>query len=453
MACVVAHADTVIDGIMITTKNVITVGKSGDEDYKKIKNAINALVSPDTTILVKSGAYNEKLTLDQCGSSEGYIVLQAEDGVTMTKSSGDAFYLDNCSYVKIKGFDISGYDQGIEVGENSSHIYIEDNYFHEVGDGENSLVVYVHGGDSQTANSDINILNNELAYNNTGNSEVLTVNGNVDGFVIQGNHVHHNNNIGIDVIGFEGNGPDGFDQARNGLIADNHVEYISTEGGPGFARNSTYDKNDFSADCIYVDGGKNIVIERNIVENCDVGIELASEHKGKNTDNIIVRNNFVANSYQGNITMGGYASKKGNATNIEIYNNTTYHGNDAEILVQYNTSHVSISNNIFYGKSGNDYLSESGRNNDNFTVSNNIYYGASEDEEGDWNDSAPYFVNPQLTNVDKLDLHLEANSPAENKGVLVSGTDFLGLPFLGNLDIDGESRTNDTFVDIGADEF
>jgi len=453
MTSVIAHADTVIDGITITTKNVITVGKSGDEDYKKIQKAINAISSVDTTILVKAGTYKERIEFDECGSSKGYIVIQGEEGAVMTKNSGDAFYLEDCSYVKIKGLDISGYDQGVEVAENSSHIYIEDNYFHEIGDGENSLVVYVHGGDSKQPNTNINILNNEMAYNTTGNSEVLTVNGNVDGFVIQGNHVHHNNNIGIDVIGFEGNGPnDELDQARNGLIADNHVEYISTEGGPGFDRNKTYSKNDYSADCIYVDGGKNIVIERNIVENCDLGIELASEHKGKNTENIIVRNNFIANSYQGNITMGGYASNKGNATNIQIYNNTTYNGNDAEILVQYNTSNVTIKNNIFYAKSGNDYLSESGKNNDDFTVNNNIYYGANKKNEGDWSDSSPLFVNPKLVNVDTLDLHLESNSPAQNTGEFITGTDLLGLPYLGDFDIDGESRVKDTYVDIGADE-
>ena len=233
------------------TANVITVGKSGAEDYSTIQAALNAVNQVDTTILIKAGTYNERIELETCGSAAGYIVIQGEDGAVMSGTSGDAFYLENCSYVKIRGLEITGYDQGIEVAQNSDYIYIENNDFHHIGDDSNSLVVYVHG-DSGTSdpNEQIFILNNELSYNTTGNSEVLTVNGNVDGFVIQGNHVHHNNNIGIDVIGFEGNGPDGLDQARNGLIADNIVEYISTEGGPGFPRNPTYDNNDYSADCI-----------------------------------------------------------------------------------------------------------------------------------------------------------------------------------------------------------
>ena len=443
-------AEEPIDDESITTANVITVGTSGAEDYTTIQAAIDAISSVDTTILVTAGTYKEKIEFDNCGSAAGYLVIQGEDGAIMSGTSGDAFYLEDCSYVKIRGLEITGYDQGIEVAENSDYIYIENNYLHHIGDDKNSLVVYVHGGDNKDPNEEIYILNNEMSYNTTGNSEVLTVNGNVDGFVIQGNHVHHNNNIGIDVIGFEGNGPDGLDQARNGLIADNKVEYISTEGGPGFDRNPTYSKNDYSADCIYVDGGKNIIIERNIVENCDLGIELASEHEGENTENIIVRNNFVSNSYQGNITMGGYDSDKGNAVNIEVYNNTTYNGRDAEILVQYNTSNVTIKNNIFYGKSGTDYLSNIGSNNSNFTVSNNIYYGADK-TEGDWNDTNPHFVNPQFVNISTLDLHIETSSPAKNAGESITGNDFLALPYGGHYDIDLDTRVNSQ-VDIGADE-
>jgi hypothetical protein len=441
----------VAHGATIETANVITVGTSGAEDYTTIQSAIDAITDVDTTILISAGTYNEKISLETCGSESGYIVIQGEDDAIMSGTSGDAFYLENCSYVKIRDLEITGYDQGIEVAENSDYIYIENNYLHGIGDDSNSLVVYVHGGDNTDPNEQIFILNNEMSYNTTGNSEVLTVNGNVDGFVIQGNYVHHNNNIGIDVIGFEGNGPDGYDQARNGLIADNTVEYISTEGGPGFDRNPTYSEGDYSADCIYVDGGKNIVIERNIVNNCDLGIELASEHEGENTENIIVRNNFVSNSYQGNITMGGYDSDKGNAVNIQIYNNTTYNGNDAEILVQYNTSDVIIKNNIFYAKSGNDYLSNIGSNNSSFTVENNIYYGASDSEEGSWNDSNPLFVDPQLIDVSTSDLHIVSNSPAVDTGELITGTDFLSLPYGGDYDIDLESRVNGN-VDIGADE-
>ena len=37
-----------------------------------------------------------------------------------------------------------------------------------------------------------------------GASESVVVNGNVKGWRIAGNHIHDNNNIGIDAIGYEG---------------------------------------------------------------------------------------------------------------------------------------------------------------------------------------------------------------------------------------------------------
>jgi hypothetical protein len=52
--------------------------------------------------------------------------------------------------------------------------------------------------------------------NRTGNSESLTINGNVTHFQVTNNLVHDNDNIGIDAIGFEGTGPVGYDQASMG---------------------------------------------------------------------------------------------------------------------------------------------------------------------------------------------------------------------------------------------
>ena len=64
----------------------------------------------------------------------------------------------------------------------------------------------------------------------------MIVNGNVDGFQITNNHVHHNDNIGIDAIGHEGVAPvPAYDQARNGVIRGNRVHDISSAGNPAYA--------------------------------------------------------------------------------------------------------------------------------------------------------------------------------------------------------------------------
>ena len=59
------------------------------------------------------------------------------------------------------------------------------------------------------------------------------LNGNVDGFTVSHNLVHDNDNIGIDFIGFEGNGPATLDQARNGRCFGNRVYNISSAANPG----------------------------------------------------------------------------------------------------------------------------------------------------------------------------------------------------------------------------
>ena len=68
-----------------------------------------------------------------------------------------------------------------------------------------------------------------------------------------------------------------------------------------------------SADGIYVDGGTDIIIERNIVHNCNLGIEAASEHSGRTTDYITVRSNFIYNCDVGGLFFGGYDSSVGSA--------------------------------------------------------------------------------------------------------------------------------------------
>ena len=279
--------------------------------------------------------------------------------------------------------------------------------------------------------------NNEVFDCQTGWSEAIVLNGNVDGFVVANNLVHDNNNIGIDYIGHEGECPVAqYDQARNGVCTDNRVYNITSKENLAYG-------NEQSADGIYVDDGLNIIIERNIIDKCDIGIEFASEHLGKNTDNIIVRNNFVSRSIQGNLQAGGYDSKRGNAVNCAFINNTTFQSADAELVLQYNCNGVSIKNNIFVAKSGQDYLSQWGSKNRNITVSNNIYWGKGENNTGSWTDALAKFVDPKLINP-TLSLHIAANSPALNNGVLVDA---------GLMDIDKQTRIIGDKIDIGADEF
>ncbi len=171
------------------------------------------------------------------------------------------------------------------------------------------------------------VINCELYGLVLGNSEALVMNGNVTGFDISNNIVHDCDNIGIDIIGYEKSEESGYsdnDRARDGIVANNTVYNISS------GKNLTYRKsqNKNPGKCaggIYVDGGYNVTIKNNYVENCDIGVELASEHGGQTTDSITLINNILINNNAlGGISIGGSDDDNGNATNLTIQNNTVY---------------------------------------------------------------------------------------------------------------------------------
>ncbi len=163
---------------------------------------------------------------------------------------------------------------------------------------------------------------------------------------------------------------------------------------------------------------------------------------------ITIRSNFVARSYQANILMGGYASNRGNAVNISVVNNTTFHGGTGdgagEVCLQYHCSNIKVQNNILYGNSGQAYIQQSGSSNTGVIVANNLYYGASTSSPGQWPDASARYADPKLVNT-YLDMHLQADSPAIDGGSDPGTT-------AGTLDIDGQARVQGSAIDLGADE-
>lgn len=107
----------------------------------------------------------------------------------------------------------------------------------------------------------------------------------------------NNYNIGIVLIGHEGVSPvAALDQARSGIVRNNIVHHNSS------FTNTSY--NEYSADSIYVDGGKEIIIEQNQSYENDHDIEVVSEHAGKSSSKITVRNNTISNYIMSGIAIG-----------------------------------------------------------------------------------------------------------------------------------------------------
>ncbi len=207
-----------------------------------------------------------------------------------------------------------------------------------------------------------------------GNSETLVLNGNVDGFEVSQNFIHDCNNLGIDFIGFEGTWPGRAGSgAQRDLCRQCGDEYLDAQQ-PGLQA--------YSAGGIYVDGGRDIIIERNRVSHCDIGIELASEDPDGATSNVIVRDNLVWANHIGGIFVGGTSQRRGAAVDCTIAGNTLVENDtvgeyNGELLVQYNTSNLDVRNNIFIASAEKVFVIVNNGNNCGITLDYNFYFSSS----------------------------------------------------------------------------
>ncbi len=484
-AVVLTTTDTIpplpTGGYYVSTSGLDTNPGTQAQPWRTVQKAAIS-VRAGSTVYVRGGVYNERVTFAQSGTANAYITFQSYpgetaiiDGTGLGVPAGNTglFLIVDKNYLKLQGFELRNYKTatlnnvpvGINVRGNSSFIEIRNNKIYNIetnvtsANGGDAHGIGVFGTSGTQALNNVIIDGNELYNLKLGSSEALVINGNVDTWQVTNNKVHDVNNIGIDAIGAEGVAPAN-DVARNGLIAGNDVYNIDTYGNPAYG-------TDRSAGCIYVDGGTNIVIERNKAHACNIGIELASERQGKSTSFVTVRNNFIYRNTVMGIAMGGYEANRGKAENNTVVGNTLFENDtlkqgNGELLLQYNVFNNTIKNNIFYANNQNILIANPGTSNTGNQINNNIYYAPGGVSSSTWgwknvayssfaayktasgNDANSSFVDPQLLNTTTPDLHLQATSPAINTGV--------SLTTLGARDIDGAVRVQGTLPDIGADE-
>ncbi len=271
--------------------------------WKTIQHAADT-AHAGSTVYARAGTYEELVRINVSGNpNDGFITFRSYPGeiavLDATRFTPEdrqgVLTIQNQSYVRIEGFEIRNFrtaehrlaPMGINVIGSGSHIELLNNNVHDIqqtfpgrdrpGSGGNGFGIAVYGTNATTPITELIIDGNEVHHLKTGSSESLVVNGNVTNFRITHNTVHDNNNIGIDVIGFERTVPDpAVDQARDGVVSHNLVYNITSRGNPAYG-------NDQSSDGIYVDGGTRILIEQNTLHDVDFGIELASEHKDPST--------------------------------------------------------------------------------------------------------------------------------------------------------------------------
>jgi hypothetical protein len=456
--------------------------------WRTIQHAVG-VARAGSTVNVRGGVYEELVSINSSGnSSEGYITFRSYPGETAILDAEHAtlegrtgiLTIHNQSYVRIEGFEIRNFRTaehrlaplGIDVMGAGSHIELLKNNVHHIeqmfegrdgpGHGANAFGIAVYGTDSKTPITDLIIDGNEVHHLKTGSSESLVVNGNVTNFRITHNIVHDNNNIGIDVIGFERTAPDpAVDQARDGIVSGNLVYNITSKGNPAY-------RNDESSDGIYVDGGTRILIEQNIIHNVDFGIELASEHQNRATSYVTARNNLIYHSHTAGVSLGGYAPERGRTDHCTVINNTLYENDTSatgsgELQMQWNMADNIFENNIVYA--GPRCLmvlnkSQLDEKHPPATIDHNLYYCGPGAQASTWvegsatvtgfdkyvqatgNDHHSSFSDPRFVDPSRNDFHLRSDSPG-----IAAGSNGAQV---GELDLDGAPRAKSGKVDIGC---
>jgi len=436
--------------------------------WKTLQHAADA-AKPGTTVNVRGGTYCQAVEIKVSGDAQqGFITFRSQpgekavlDGSCLTVPEGGSrggsalVALTNVSYVRIYGLEIRNYrtgerrrtPAGIRVIGSGSHIEILHNNVHHIeqnfqgrdrpGSGGNGFGIAVYGTEAKAPISDLIIEGNEVHHLKTGSSESLVVNGNVAGFRVTHNTVHDNNNIGIDLIGYERAARDSeVDRARDGVISGNLVYNITSKGNPAYG-------DEVSSDGIYVDGGTRLVIEHNVMHDVDFGIELASEHFGKTTSDVTARNNLIYNCHTAGISIGGYDAKRGTTESCIIVNNTlcnndTWDTKTGELHMQFYMRNNVFKNNIVYvGKHGVAMTSRSGRVEPNIptvTMDHNVYYFPGGSKGARWefdnkrygsfeeyvqatgNDRDSRFADPMFVNAAAGNFNLRKGSPAAGAG-------------------------------------
>jgi hypothetical protein len=425
------------------------------QPFCSIQYALDQARHPGDTVYVYGGVYNEQIQFNHSGNAHGSITLEAYPGAQPFLdgtgfNGGPMVLMDNVSYVRLIGFTIQNDNNGggasaidangVFVTGAGTNIQILDNTIHDIS-GVSAMGITVYGTSVQRAIANLTIDGNTLYNLQAAPSEALTVDGNIKNFRITNNVVHDVNNIGIDMAGgYADINP--LYVPRNGEVSGNIVYNCRSNYGGGFANG------------IYVDGGKNITIERNITFQNDQGIEVGAEIPGIVASGVVVRDNLIYYNDKAGLVFGGYQYTVGRVNNCFFVNNTIY-DNDTLLLgygqidINFGSYNV-LTNNIIWASADDVMLDYEGGPARTDIIDHNLYYtpdgygaayfiwrghdyyGLAAFHAATGRDAHSIFADPGFVDAALADFHLLGGSPAFGKGSKVKGqfapTDFDGVP-------------------------
>ena len=349
------------------TQNVIYVSPDGEgegdfDDPMSLEDAIDS-VKPGDTVYLRGGTYifKETIWVSKSGTKDKYITVKSYPGeramltttpenVSKYHENGEYIFFGidgGCSYLIFEDLEIYGATDEytaafacFDGGQN--HIIFKNNYIHDLKttylEGGSNAFLFL--GEKKNSINNIALINNSCYNLTLGYSEAVSFAGNCEYCYVIDNKVYDNTNIGIDFYGNAGYcSTESLDQARYCVAAFNEV----------------YNCNSPYADCagIYVDGGRNCLIEGNLIYNCQYGIEIGSEELNEKYPviDIVVRNNVMKENSVCAMRIGGYDKKtSGTVKRCSVYNNTLLENSgDYDVIIS-KADTVVFANNIFVSK-------------------------------------------------------------------------------------------------------
>lgn len=461
--------------------------------WRTINNALSKIRAGDT-VIVRGGTYSEKITFPRSGLPGKPVVLIAHsgerpliDGSNLPVNGWEALVtFTNARYIEMNGFDIANFKtsvkgadpEGIRIDGNAKGISIRNCAIYQIQNeaplekGRSAHAILVLGNGT-AAITGIEITGCTVHDTKTGTSENITLAGNLDGFKVTRNKVYNTENIGIIIADGGGLYPKGdpaTNFARNGVVSDNILYNVSMANSVDIWGN-----NNYGAIAIYVCGGADAIVERNVVHDCDRGIGLVSENNARPTQTTTVRNNFVYNNWRTGIYLGDYLNFTTAGTyNCYIVNNTLFQNNKAagafgeiegEIRLTERCFNNVILNNLVYARYTDAFIHKYTTTGGNNVMDHNLYYtkGTPQWFWNTINDKAVtgfstwqaisgmdvhsiYGKDPLLISSTVPDLHIESGSPAHNAGIFISAA------INGATDIDGNPRAVNGQISIGAQQ-
>ncbi len=213
----------------------------------------------------------------------GDVSIDAADWSRARTAESVVFHVSDAESVVLRDLHLTGVGtaaEGEDAGgirvEGSSAVLVEGielegievDYDAPGDNGERNAFAIKVTGTPDAPSAQIVVRDNTVVSTRTGQSENVTIAGDVRAFAVTGNVVRDVDNIAIDLIG--GEDYDGA-QAREGVVCGNAVGQQQT-------RNPAYEDGDAAAAGIYLDGGgTDCLVAYNLVEGFSRGFEVGAE--------------------------------------------------------------------------------------------------------------------------------------------------------------------------------